>query len=90
MDYEPKPGTRTWDEGKRCAECCNGDGCDDPSHYDRTNKRYGCPHCLNTGWALWTKKGQDDYARYRQWDTYKPEVVSAERKAKYEQAFRFY
>lgn len=31
--------------GNRCAECCNGDRCDDPTHYDREN----CPCCLGTG-----------------------------------------
>ena len=53
----PLPGWRTWGETKtRCAHCCNGDRCDDPSHYDRTS-RPGCPHCLNTGYALWTEAG---------------------------------
>ena len=28
-----------------CAECCNGDRCDDPNHYDRDS----CPFCLGTG-----------------------------------------
>ena len=28
-----------------CAECCNGDRCDDMSHYDRQS----CPFCLGTG-----------------------------------------
>ena len=28
-----------------CAECCNGDRCDDISHYDRSS----CPYCLGTG-----------------------------------------
>ncbi len=36
--------TKTWEPG-RCDHCCNGDRCDDPSHYDR--KR--CPHCHGTG-----------------------------------------
>ena len=56
----PKPGTRTWGDGTRCDECCNKDGCDDPTHYDRTSK-YGCPHCLNTGYALWRKEGREAY-----------------------------
>lgn len=51
---------RTWNDDKRCAECCNGDRCDDPTHYDR-NK---CPHCKGTGWALWTEAGRTDYAAY--------------------------
>jgi hypothetical protein len=75
-----RPGTRTWDEGKRCAECCTGDRCDDPTHYDRTNLRFGCPHCLNTGWALWTLEGQADYAKRRKWDAYREDLVVAERK----------
>lgn len=53
---------RTWSNGKRCAECCNGDRCDDPTHYDRTK----CPHCKGTGWALWTEAGLADYRLYRQ------------------------
>ena len=48
---------RTWDDGKRCAECCNGDRCDDPTHRDRKH----CPHCKGTGWALWTEAGRADY-----------------------------
>lgn len=28
-----------------CAECCNGDRCDDPSHC----ARQACPYCLGTG-----------------------------------------
>ena len=51
---------RTWDGEKRCGECCNGDRCDDPTHYDR--KR--CPHCKGTGWALWTEAGRIDYEAY--------------------------
>lgn len=53
---------RTWDNGKRCAECCNGDRCDDPTHYDRSR----CPHCRGTGWALWTEAGREDYVHYLQ------------------------
>lgn len=48
---------RTWDDGKRCAECCNGDRCDDPTHYDRRL----CPHCKGTGHAIWTYAGRADY-----------------------------
>lgn len=62
MSKQHIPGERTWDDGKRCAECCNGDRCDDPTHYDRAN----CPHCMSTGWALWTEAGREDYVRYRQ------------------------
>lgn len=51
---------RTWDEGKRCAECCNGDRCDDPTHFDRRK----CPHCKGTGWALWSEEGRSDYTAY--------------------------
>lgn len=48
---------RTWDDGKRCAECCNGDRCDDPTHHDRQH----CPHCKGTGHAIWTEAGRADY-----------------------------
>jgi hypothetical protein len=51
---------RTWGDGMRCGECCNGDRCDDPTHFDR---RY-CPHCKGTGWALWTEAGRNDYVAY--------------------------
>lgn len=52
------PGAlRTWDNDKRCAECCNGDRCDDPTHYDRQH----CPHCKGTGCAIWTEAGRADY-----------------------------
>lgn len=36
--------TKLWG-GDRCNHCCNGDRCDDRSHYER---RY-CPHCRGTG-----------------------------------------
>lgn len=55
-----RPGSRTWNDGKRCAECCNGDRRDDPTHYAREH----CPHCLGTGWALWTDVGREDYVKY--------------------------
>jgi len=45
---KPATGWRTWG-GDRCDHCCNGDRCDDPTHYER---RY-CPYCLGTGNALW-------------------------------------
>ena len=51
---------RTWDGGKRCAECCNGDRCDDPTHYDRQL----CPHCKGTGWALWSEVGRAYYVAH--------------------------
>ena len=47
MEKEKKKG-RTWSDsgGKlHCNECCNGDRCDDSSHYYRPN----CPYCLGTG-----------------------------------------
>jgi hypothetical protein len=53
---------RTWGAGKRCASCCNGDRCDDPTCYSRPN----CPHCKGTGWALWTPEGRSDYSKYLQ------------------------
>jgi hypothetical protein len=59
---QPVPGWRTWDdEGACCNHCCNKDRCDDPSHYDRTSEP-GCPHCLNTGYALWTEAGRQELA----------------------------
>jgi hypothetical protein len=41
------PG-RTWNKSdgtKGCAECCNGDRCDDPTHKYRPE----CSHCLGSG-----------------------------------------
>jgi hypothetical protein len=39
--------TRTFSStyGPRCEHCCNGDRCDDASHYDRPH----CPYCRGTG-----------------------------------------
>ena len=38
----------TFSDGKpMCLKCCNGDRCDDPTHYYRPN----CPHCKGTGIA---------------------------------------
>lgn len=51
---------RTWANGSRCAECCLGDRCDDPTHYDRAR----CPHCMGTGWAIWTETGREYYVMY--------------------------
>lgn len=31
-----------------CDECCNGDRCDDHTHYDRDS----CPYCLGSGTPL--------------------------------------
>ncbi|MBP7610126.1 MAG: hypothetical protein KA760_11550 [Steroidobacteraceae bacterium] len=78
--HAPRPGSRTWGDGERCAECCNGDRCDDPTHHDR-NSKPGCPHCLNTGWALWTEAGREAFAKYRGWASYRADVVAAERAA---------
>lgn len=50
---------RTWNEGWRCAECCTGDRCDDPSHYDRPK----CPHCHGTGSAIWNMYSKEDEAK---------------------------
>lgn len=34
-----------------CDHCCNGDRCDDPTHYERgrPDRRMQCPHCRGTG-----------------------------------------
>lgn len=53
---------RTWDKERRCGECCNGDRCDDNTHFDRSR----CPYCKATGWALWTQAGREDYVKYLQ------------------------
>jgi hypothetical protein len=55
-------GLRTWNNGKRCAMCCNGDRCEDSRCLDRKT----CPHCHATGWSLWTEDGREDYAKYLQ------------------------
>jgi hypothetical protein len=52
---------RTHDNDSRCAECCNGDRCDDRTHFHRPT----CPYCKGTGCALWTIKGRDLYAAQR-------------------------
>jgi protein gp37 len=53
--------TRTWETGRgpygteapalMCDHCCNGDRCDDPTHYERGRPdwRVRCPHCRGTG-----------------------------------------
>lgn len=34
-----------------CAECCNGDRCDEDCDAKYTRGKYGnCPHCKATGW----------------------------------------
>jgi hypothetical protein len=46
-DADRKPG-RTFKRSQGslgCDECCNGDRCDDPTHYNRAS----CPFCLGTG-----------------------------------------
>lgn len=46
-DDKPEAG-RTFvrsDGSFGCAECCNGDRCDDRTHRDREN----CPYCLGSG-----------------------------------------
>lgn len=60
----PTLGWRTWGGGSRCDHCCNGDRCDDPTHYDR-NSEQGCPHCLSTGYALWTEVGRAEQAAHQ-------------------------
>lgn len=35
-----------------CDECCNGDRCDDPSHFSRES----CPYCLGSGTNATTQK----------------------------------
>lgn len=41
-----EPGSGGWGPGMvGCAECCNGDRCDDASHVDRRS----CTHCNGTG-----------------------------------------
>lgn len=56
-DWQQTQALRTWGDGTRCDECCNGDRCDDTSHYERAH----CPHCKGTGWALWTPAGRADF-----------------------------
>lgn len=53
---------RTWGLlQSRCAECCNGDRCDDPTHLDRSK----CPHCKSTGYALWKTAGRAAFLDHR-------------------------
>lgn len=53
---------RTWNDNKRCGECCNGDRCDDPTHFSRPS----CPHCKGTGYAIWTREGREDMLHHLQ------------------------
>jgi hypothetical protein len=50
MGEQPIHGWKVWG-GTHCDHCCNGDRCDDRSHYDRAR----CPYCLGTGEAIWLK-----------------------------------
>lgn len=46
-EYKPAAG-RTFsrsDGSQGCNECCNGERCDDHTHYDRDS----CPYCLGSG-----------------------------------------
>jgi hypothetical protein len=47
--------TRTWTFNKTnkkygCAECCNGDGCDEDCDKKYKGRRKDCPHCRGVGW----------------------------------------
>jgi len=45
--------TRVWCliNGKYgCAECCNGDRCDEDCTAKYKGRRKECPHCKGTGW----------------------------------------
>jgi len=46
-EKDKRPGGRVFQSsyGPMCNECCNGDRCDDPSHFHRDS----CPYCLGTG-----------------------------------------
>lgn len=59
--------TRVWvgSSGRRgCSHCCNGDRCDDPTHFDRRH----CPYCRGTGEATpfdWVIVGGESGPRAR-------------------------
>lgn len=46
--------TRVWSyhgiSGYGCAECCNGDRCDEDCHAPYKGRRKECPHCKGHGW----------------------------------------
>ena len=46
--------TRTWTfdakYGYGCAECCNGDRCDEDCDAIYKGRRNECPHCKGSGW----------------------------------------
>lgn len=45
--------TRTWtsnETGYGCAECCNGDRCDEDCDARYKGRRSECPHCKGKGW----------------------------------------
>lgn len=46
--------TRYWEYhptyGYGCAECCNGDRCDEDCDAKYKGNRVGCPHCKGKGW----------------------------------------
>ena len=50
--------TRTWTNSRGCAtcdHCCNGDRCDDPTHFQRGRPDWAphcrCPYCRGTGYG---------------------------------------
>ena len=46
--------TRVWTHNKKygygCAECCDGDRCDEDCTAKYKGNRKGCPHCKGLGW----------------------------------------
>lgn len=47
--------TRVWTFNQKtnkygCAECCNGDRCDEDCTAKYKGGRSGCPHCKGRGW----------------------------------------
>lgn len=54
---DKRTGGRTFDlsDGRKgCNECCNGDRCDDRTHYDRDS----CPYCLGSNLPLERGEGK--------------------------------
>ena len=73
---DSKKKLKTYSNGTRCDECCTKlFPCDDRDHHDRLGNP-GCPHCRNTGWALWTEVGQKSYAKHLGWDAYREDLVA--------------